>query len=248
MVDREDVRDADFIDAVELASDGTASYKTSPVTSVVSGTVTVNPSADYLGLVFGDDPIEAGDTFVLSGATAGNGTYTILAVTDNTQFTVVGAIVDSTGGSADFRHPAGALHVGVDPTNISSSAATDVQNVLEDLDASIAAGGITAAQHKTLRQLIHLADDDGPMEGFTSGAFEETLPANSAFPTSVIWWESSSKLKKYVETTITYDGAFFSTVVYRAYDTDGTTVLVTLTDTYDYSPGRLTPTRTRTWV
>lgn len=105
--------------------------------------------------------------------------------------------------------------------------------------------GLSEEQHKSLRQLIHLADGDGPMEGFTSGAFKETLPTADPFPTSIIWWESSSKLNKIVEKTITYTGAFPTTIEWKAYDTDGTTVLVTVTDSINYS-GPFETDRTRT--
>ena len=63
--------------------------------------------------------------------------------------------------------------------------------------------GLSAADHKVLRQLIHFIDD-GPAEGFTSGAYREVI--GGLFPTSIVWWESASKLKKIVEKTITRSG------------------------------------------
>lgn len=108
--------------------------------------------------------------------------------------------------------------------------------------------GLSEAQHRALRQLIHFIND-GPAEGFASGAYRETLPAASAFPTSIIWWESSSKLKKIVEKTITRSGIGATAIaptpiVWRIYDTDGTTVLVTVTDSITYS-GVFETSRTR---
>jgi len=91
--------------------------------------------------------------------------------------------------------------------------------------------GITAAQHKVLRQLIHFIDD-GPAEGFASGAYRETT--GTVFPTAVVWWESSSKLKKIVERLITWTGATATTDQWKIYDTDGTTVLWVVTDTISY--------------
>lgn len=105
-------------------------------------------------------------------------------------------------------------------------------------------GGISEAQHKVLRQLIHFIDD-GPAGGFLSGAYKETLPAASPFPTSEIWWESSSKLKKIVELTITWSGATPTTEEWKVYDTDGATVLTTVTDSISYS-GIFETSRTRT--
>lgn len=108
-------------------------------------------------------------------------------------------------------------------------------------------GGLTENAHKTLRQLIHFIDD-GPAEGFTSGAYKEVI--GGAFPTSIIWWESSSKLKKIVEKTITRSGGSATLIaptpiVWQIYDTDGSTVLATVSDAITYS-GAFEVSRTRT--
>ena len=107
-----------------------------------------------------------------------------------------------------------------------------------------AGSGLTENAHKTLRQLIHFIEE-GPAEGFASGAYREQLPSASVFPTSVIWWESSSKLKKIVERTITWTGANPTTDEWKIYDTDGSTALVTISDSISYS-GIFETTRTRT--
>ena len=107
------------------------------------------------------------------------------------------------------------------------------------------AESFSEAQHNALRVLVHLADGSGPMENFASDAFREILPSADPFPTSVIWWESSSKLKKIVEKTITYTGVFPTTIEWKAYDTDGTSVLATVTDSITYS-GPFETSRTRT--
>lgn len=109
--------------------------------------------------------------------------------------------------------------------------------------------GVTEEVHKTLRQLIHFIED-GPAEGFASGAYKEVLPAASPFPTSVIWWGSSSKLKKIVEKTITRSGGSATNVtptpiVWKVYATDGSTVLATVSDAISYS-GVFETSRTRT--
>lgn len=106
-------------------------------------------------------------------------------------------------------------------------------------------GGLTVDQHKVLRQLIHFIED-GPAEGFTSGAYRETLPSAAVFPTSVIWWESSSKLKKIVEKSITWSGANATVIEWKIYDTSNN-VLATVTDAITYS-GIFETNRTRTIV
>jgi hypothetical protein len=108
------------------------------------------------------------------------------------------------------------------------------------------AGGLTESGHRILRQLIHFIDD-GPAEGFATGAYREILPAADPFPTSAIWWESSGKTKKIVELTVSYTGAFPTTEEWKMYDTDGSTVLATVTDTITYS-GPFETSRTRAIV
>jgi hypothetical protein len=116
---------------------------------------------------------------------------------------------------------------------------------LSDLIAGT--GGLTEAGHKTLRQLIHFIEE-GPAEGFASGAFKEVI--GGAFPTSVVWYEDNTKAKKLVEKTITRSGGAATNVTPtpiegKVYDTDGTTVLATVTDAVSYS-GVFETSRTRT--
>jgi hypothetical protein len=100
------------------------------------------------------------------------------------------------------------------------------------------------AAHRELRHLIHFIDD-GPALGFASGAFKETLPSADPFPTSEIWWESAAKTEKIVELAITRDAQKKPTTeVWQMYDTDGVTVLETVTDTIAYT-GPFETTRTR---
>lgn len=105
-------------------------------------------------------------------------------------------------------------------------------------------GALTETAHRTLRQLIHFIND-GPAEGFTSGAYRETV--GGAFPTSITWYTNSGKTSKIVERLITW-GTSPKVVTqdqWKMYDTDGSTVLVTVTDAITYS-GALETSRTRT--
>jgi hypothetical protein len=105
----------------------------------------------------------------------------------------------------------------------------------------VGTGGLTVEAHKALRQLIHFIND-GPAEGFASGAYKETT--GTVFPTAVVWWESSAKLKKIVERLVTWTGAKATQDQWKMYDTDGSTVLITVTDTITYS-GVFETSRTR---
>lgn len=244
---RQDVSDLDFVDAAELLANGSTSYRTGVVVvSTTSGTQTVVLTAGS-AILRGDDPVEADDKVILAGNAAA-GTYTVATVVDDVTFTVVEAIVTSTGGTAAFRYVPGAKRVGFDPTGLIVTSATNVQDAIKDVATS--GTGITGAAHKTLRQLIHFADTDGPLDGFPSGAYMETLPSGSAFPTSTTWYEDNTMVKKIFKETITYNGnKTFNTVKYEVFDTDGVTVLTgeTALDTYDYSGGNfLTPKVTRT--
>lgn len=107
----------------------------------------------------------------------------------------------------------------------------------------ISGSGITAEQHKVLRQLIHFIED-GPAEGFASGAYKETTPTGP-FPTGEVWWESAAKLKKLVSLDTTWTGAVPTAEVWKVYDVDGSTTLATVADSISYS-GIFETSRTRT--
>jgi len=105
-------------------------------------------------------------------------------------------------------------------------------------------GGITPSQHETLRQLIHFIDE-GPGDGFASGAFKETLPTGNPFPTSITWYLDVGKTKKLVEKFLIYNSSKFPvTIHWNMYDTDGVTIIHTVIDTITYSTA-FESTRTR---
>lgn len=113
-----------------------------------------------------------------------------------------------------------------------------------EFDPRTGGSGISEAQHRVLRQLIHFIED-GPAEGFASGAYREVT--GTVFPTALVWWESSSKIKKIVERLITWTGVNVTTDKWKVYDIDGSTVLWTVTDTINYS-GLFETDRTRVIV
>lgn len=102
-------------------------------------------------------------------------------------------------------------------------------------------GGLTEDAHKTLRQLIHFIDT-GPAEGFATGAYRETT--GTVFPTAIVWWESSAKLKKIVEKLITWTSSNPTTIVWKVYDAAGA-LAATVSDAISYS-GAFETHRTRT--
>lgn len=108
-------------------------------------------------------------------------------------------------------------------------------------------GGLTPFQHQTLRQLIHFIDE-GPGDGFASGAFKEVLPTGNPFPTSITWYLDVGKTKKLVEKFITYNANKFPIQLHwNMYDFDGVTIVHTVIDDIVYSTA-FESTRTRTII
>ena len=239
---KEDISDLDIVDANELASDGFDPFLTLPLVSISAGGVfTLDVSSLVIGIIH--EPggtVELGDKLYLEGASPidADGYYTIDSILSDSTLTVEEATVEATGGNLFFIYPSGARKIGINTDGFSHTDADNVQDAIDDLDSAITDGyGITEDEHKTLRQLIHLADGvGGPLDGFTSGAFREILPSADPFPTSIIWWESSAKAKKIVEKTITRNpNKTPSTIEWKAYDTDGITVVATVSDAITYS-------------
>jgi hypothetical protein len=95
-----------------------------------------------------------------------------------------------------------------------------------------ASAGMTAEQHKALRQLIHFIDN-GPAESFASGAYREMT--GTVFPTAIIWYDKAGAgKKKIVEKLLSYTGAFPITATWKVYDASET-LLATVIDTISYS-------------
>jgi hypothetical protein len=95
-------------------------------------------------------------------------------------------------------------------------------------------GGMSAAQHKVLLQLIHFIDE-GPADGFVSGATKTVT--GGLFPTIIEWKRSDATLlvKKTIERSAGPATNLKPTpIVWEIYDTDGTSVLATVSDAVTY--------------
>lgn len=102
-----------------------------------------------------------------------------------------------------------------------------------------ASSGITPSAHEALLQLIHFIDQ-GPAEGFATGATRTTV--GTSFPSQILWRRADAT--KLVEKNLSYTAAFPTTIQWKIYAADGTTVLATITDTITYS-GAFETSRTR---
>jgi len=171
-VSRTDVDDQEFVDAVELASDGyTNFYRTVDLVSTTNATsyVVISSPTEIDVLENIDEPLQVGDFVEVYGNVA-VGRYTVAEIVSSDTFRVSESIADSTGGQADFYHPAGATKVGFDPTNTRFTDATNVQQAIEDIDAAI--DGYEAA----LPDATHVGQVLFSVDGVT---FERALPVTS---------------------------------------------------------------------
>lgn len=107
--------------------------------------------------------------------------------------------------------------------------------------------GPGARVHDSL-DLIHMIDD-GPVE-WLDEAYFENAPAGDPFPTSRTWYHDNTKARKIVEKLITRDeDQFPTTIVWNLYDSDGTTVITTVTDVFTYDgPQEVSRARTITYL
>ena len=177
----------------------------------------------------------------------GNDDYGVPAGIDPTEDVLVAAGIFF-GAPGNAQPSDGTVAIYIDPAD-GKLYFEDIDNLgpgarrtLADLVAGV--GGLTVEAHKALRQLIHFIDD-GPAEGFLSGAFKETT--GTVFPTAEIWYVVGSvpPAGKIVELLTTWTGVNITQEVWKMYDTDGSTVLVTVTDAISYS-GVFETSRTRT--
>lgn len=126
-----------------------------------------------------------------------------------------------------------------------TSAPTDVGAV-----AYVTASGLRfndEGKQIRLRHWMQHFIDDGPSVAFGTGSFKETLPVSSAFPTSYVWWDSSSKNRQILrlEVTRSNPGNKPATENWKLFSEDGTSVIETVTDVISYN-GAFEISRTRT--
>lgn len=201
---------SDFASFYEIASDPLLH------SSVTGGTIVLNDGTSDLNAGEGIAYIDATGNFCGPTGTITGNTLVRLDGTTGRYSKTTGITVDD---SNNINTP-GNLTAGTVTITSPGTGPTD---------------GVSRASHETLRQLIHFIDS-GPAEGFASGAFCEVLPTGSPFPTSEIWWTSAAKTSKIVSTDTTYNtNKTIATETWKMYDTDGTTLLATVLDTYAYS-------------
>lgn len=104
---------------------------------------------------------------------------------------------------------------------------------------------LSSAQHKGLNDLIHFIDD-GPADGFASGAY--CVTTGGPFATSTTWYTDTTQAFKIVSLVITRNAFQQPTAeTWTQYNPDGITPNTVLVDTINYA-GAFEINRTRTWT
>lgn len=104
---------------------------------------------------------------------------------------------------------------------------------------------VTPDLHEALRQAIHFIDE-GPGDGFETGAYKVTSPSPSVFPTNITWYLNESMAQKLVEKNIVWAGSVPTNITWEIYNPDGITVAHTVSDVITYKNRIFESTRVRT--
>ena len=119
-----------------------------------------------------------------------------------------------------------------------NAGAFRMKDAIGEFDPRAGGGGISEAQHKTLRHLIHFVDE-GPGDGFGTPCTKTVT--GGLFPTSIVWQDSSGNniIEKLIERSAGSATNLKPTPIkYKIYDGAGNlsgNVLYTITDTITYS-------------
>jgi len=223
-ISREDIVDADIVDATELASDGYVTYKTGSVVFASGSYLTASFGGPDVGFKDFDDPAGALDFLVLSGSGNSDGTYVVVQPVTETILQISGTFSGSiqggtSSGSWSLKYVYGSKTVGFDPTTlaVSSSVPHDVFSFVKD---------------GTYQRLL---EDDpagfGVNESVTYGAGNRV--------TNETWRRAAdSSILKTID--YTYSGNKVSQEVRKVYAENGTSVVAQKTVVYTYSGNNVT--------
>lgn len=156
-ISKTDVRDEEFVDTIELASDGYYIYRTGLLTSTTNSTkvVLINQQNSLDILLNIDEPLQVNDRVLIQGSSSADGYFIVDAIIDNVSFSVKETISDSVGGTIYYMHPAGAFKIGFDSSNTINTKANNVQQAIEDLDAAIPKDGYVDVAAQCVGQVLY---------------------------------------------------------------------------------------------
>jgi hypothetical protein len=113
----------------------------------------------------------------------------------------------------------------------------------DDGIALLRSGNFNPTDHEKLQQLVHLADG-GPFVGFGTNNYVRDVGPRP-FVTASIWWLDATRTKRIVDKYITRNpNSTPATIQWRAYASDGVTVVESMTDRILYN-GAFEVTRSR---
>lgn len=132
-----DLSDVNFVDALELQSSGSGDIYSGSIailhTQAVGNKVIVS-GWDIIN--DGDQDLQVGDIFVLSGSFSGSadGTYHVLSIINTATFSTSETLINSTGGLGTFKYQAGAANVGINSSSMAGYVtSSNVQQALQGL-------------------------------------------------------------------------------------------------------------------
>lgn len=126
--------DQRFISHTELG----AGYLDTPIEEStfpldLNSTASSTKNVYAVGARWGTWQIDTGDFVVITGSSAADGTYTVDEIIDHQNFLVNESIPDSTGGLLTVYHPPASNNVGVNPTPLTFTNSSILQEVLEEM-------------------------------------------------------------------------------------------------------------------
>lgn len=213
-ISREDIVDADIVDAVELASDGIVVYKTGSIVHITGSFLTASFPAVDIGFQDFDDPAGAEDGLIISGSGNADGFYAVSGSISESILQIHSQFSGSgtSSGSWQLVYRTGGHTVGLDPTTLamSSSVGHDVMSY---------------AKEETYQRLI-----EGEPAGF---GVNESLTYSGNKVTKETWTRAAdgSKIKTI---DYSYTGNFVTQELRKVYAEDGARIVAQKTLNYTY--------------
>lgn len=217
-ISRNDIADADIVDAPELASNGLSLYKTGSVVFASGSFLTASFGGADDGFQDFDDPAGILDVLVLSGSGNSDGAYTISGSISESIIQIFGLFTGSVqggthSGSWSLYYQTGGKTVGLDYRGLSMSS-------------SVPSEVGSYARESTYQRLL----EDEPAG---IGVNEALLRTGNRVDTELWKRAADNSLIKRVD--YTYSGNSVIQEVRKVYAEDGTTVVAQKTVLYTYS-------------
>lgn len=214
-ISREDIVDADIVDAAELSSDGTEVFKNGPVVRITGSFLTASFLTIEQGFVDFDEPVSGGDLLTISGSGNADGVYFVQAVITESILQVSGSFSGSgtSTGSWFLAYTPGAKAVGYDPTTMAFSS-----SVTHDL--------FGFAKDTTYQRLLE--EDPAGIGVNDSISYSANRVTNET-------WRRATDNSVIKTVDYTYSGAKVSQEIRKIYAEDGVRIVAQKTVLYTYS-------------